>query len=131
MNNLDLVKVYSDLIWNDKNLSRIDQFLSENIVINSPLERIIGIDAMVGIIARWHKAFSDLKVSWDDFISEGDKVVSRWTTEGVHTGDFLGHRPTNKKVSYNGVSIYRISDDKIVEYWAFVDMLGLKQQLIS
>ena len=37
--------------------------------------------------------------------------------------------PTGKQVSWTGIGIYRIEDDKIVEAWASTDNLGLLQQL--
>src|SRR5437762_2977254 len=41
-------------------------------------------------------AFSDFQHTIEDQIVEGDKVVTRLTASGVHTGDFLGIPPTGK-----------------------------------
>ena len=34
-------------------------------------------------------AFPDLTVSIEDEVSEGDRVVVRWTARGTHEGEFM------------------------------------------
>jgi predicted ester cyclase len=50
----------------------------------------------------------DLRLSVDDQIAEGDKVVTRWTVHGMHDG-----RPTTAM----GITIDRIANGRIVEEW--------------
>lgn len=129
MNNLEIIKKYSEQVWHEKNLSDIDQFLAADVVITSPLAKVTGIDAMLSIVASWHAGLSHINVSWDDFVCEGDKVVSIWTAKGQHTGELLGHPATNHKVRYQGITIYKLTDGKVVEYQALVDISGLEKQL--
>ncbi len=75
------------------------------------------------------KGFPDAQVTVEDEIAEGEKVVTRWTFRGTHTGDFQGIPPTGKRVTMSGVDINRIAGGKIVEHWAEFDGLGLMQQL--
>src|SRR5207248_5341565 len=74
-------------------------------------------------------AFSDFQHTIEDQITEGDKVVTRVTASGVHTGDFLGIPPTGKRVTMTGIDLYRIAGGKIAEEWAEPDVLGPLQQL--
>jgi len=62
-------------------------------------------------------------------IAEEDKVVSRFTFQGTHTGEFMGIAPTGREVTVMQISIDRIADGKIVEHWGLVDQLSLLQQL--
>ena len=81
---------------------------------------------------RFHLAlqvFSDFEHHIEDMIAEGDKVVTRITTVGTHTGELLGIPPTGKRVTMRGIAIHRIKDGKLVEHWAQFDALGLLQQL--
>ncbi len=73
--------------------------------------------------------FSKLRVIIDDQIAEGDKVVTRFTWRGTHTGDFQGLSPTGKQVEISAISIERVKDGKIVERWFNQDDLGLMMQL--
>ena len=74
-------------------------------------------------------AFPDLHYTVEDLIAEGDKVVWRPTLRGTHQGDFMGIPPTGKQVSFTGIEIDRIEDDRFVEAWFNEDHLGLMQQL--
>ena len=65
----------------------------------------------------------------EDQIAEGDKVVTRLTFYGTHTGSFLGIPPTGKRVAISGINIIRIADNQVVEAWAIADNLGLMRQL--
>lgn len=75
-------------------------------------------------------AMPDYRVSIDDLIAEGDRVVARFTMTGIHTGaDFLGLSASGRKINVTGISIFRVASGKIVEHWANEDALGLLQQL--
>ncbi len=65
----------------------------------------------------------------EDLIAEGEKVVLRYTFHGTHQGQWRGMPPTGKPVTFTGIFIYRIREDKIVEGWENADALGLVQQL--
>jgi len=71
----------------------------------------------------------DPRFTIEDVISEGDRLVVRWTNSGTHVGDFLGIPATNKSFSVAGIDIYRVSDGKLAEHWHVVDQLAMLQQL--
>lgn len=74
-------------------------------------------------------AFPDLDRRLEDLVAEGDKVVARWTARGTHLGDFNGIPPSGKVATSSGITIFRITNGKIVEEWAESDMLGLLTQV--
>jgi predicted ester cyclase len=80
-------------------------------------------------IAAAFAGSSDSRFTIDDMVAEGDKVVTRWTSMGTHSGVFMGVAATGKPLTLNGIRIDRIADGKIVEMWAQLDLLGLLQQL--
>ena len=65
----------------------------------------------------------------EDMIAEGDKVMTRLSAYGTHTGELFGIPPTDKQVSMTAIAIHRIENDKIVEHWSEIDNLGIMQQL--
>jgi steroid delta-isomerase-like uncharacterized protein len=73
--------------------------------------------------------FPDFRLTEEDTIAEGDKVVNRWSFRGTHGGEFMGIPATNKEVTTSGIDIFRIADGRIVEVWQSTDQLGLLQQL--
>ena len=129
MSNLTTIKSYHTQIWDKKDLSAIDVFFSADVLIHSPLKTTQGTSEMKEIIALWYQGFPELKVHWDDFICEGDKVVSRWHAQGQQAGDFFDWPASKTEVNYSGVTTYQLNHGKIIEYWAIVDMETLKNQL--
>ena len=80
-------------------------------------------------IGMYQRAFPDIQVTIDDVIAEGDKVVVRQTFRGTHEGPMGSIGPTGKFVTFSGIFIFRIENEKFVEEWAILDGLALQNQL--
>jgi steroid delta-isomerase-like uncharacterized protein len=80
-------------------------------------------------IAMYRSAFPDSQVTFEELIGTGNTVVGRWSATATHTGRLPGVAPTGKRIAVSGITIYRLSDGKIVEAWEQLDMLGMWQQL--
>lgn len=57
------------------------------------------------------------RITSEDLIAEGDRVVARMTITGTHTGDFYGIPATGKRIHVSGIYIVRIANGKIVGHW--------------
>ena len=73
--------------------------------------------------------FPDGHTTVEEIIAEGDRVATRWTFTGTHTGEWHGIPLTGKQVTLEGFDMYRISDGKIQEIWWSYNSLGVLQQL--
>ncbi|PWE53442.1 ester cyclase [Metarhizobium album] len=62
-------------------------------------------------------ALSDLKVTIHDQIAEGNKVTTRKTISGTHSGTLMGVAPTGKEVAISVIDIVRVQDGKYAEHW--------------
>jgi predicted ester cyclase len=65
----------------------------------------------------------------EDQVAEGNKVVTRFSGGGRHTGNLLGAPSTGKGLRWTGIIISRFENGKIAEEWAEFDGLALLQQL--
>ncbi|MCK6627049.1 MAG: ester cyclase [Anaerolineae bacterium] len=74
-------------------------------------------------------AFPNPRLTLDDVMAEGDKVVCRFNMQATHQGEFMGIPPTGKGVKVSGITILRFSDGKCIERWNQADMMGWLQQL--
>lgn len=74
-------------------------------------------------------AFPDFHLEAQDMFAAGDKVAVRFRMTGTHTGEFLGHPPTGRRVDYQSYELYRIADGKIAEEWICSDMLTILTQI--
>jgi predicted ester cyclase len=76
-----------------------------------------------------HSGFPGFQSTMEDLLSEGDKMVLRFTFRGTHQGVFMGIAPTGKQVTMSGIDILRIADGKTVEMWNQEDVLGMMRQI--
>jgi steroid delta-isomerase-like uncharacterized protein len=88
-----------------------------------------GPKSLTDVVERLRTAFPDLRVKVEDMITEDDRICTRTTMTGTHTGDFWGMPPTGKSFSIQGMDISRFEKGMIVEHWGVTDALSLMQQL--
>lgn len=129
LNVKEIATKYAEQVWNAKELAAVDLWVAGDVVIHSLLGDYSGAEAMKAVIKAWLAAFPDLIVTNETIITENDLVSIQWNAKGTHRGDFKGRKPTEKTVSYKGVTVYRIRNGKITEYWAYLDMDHLFNQI--
>src|SRR5215203_2618433 len=115
------------------NLDTLEDALAEvyadDIVLHEPDEDVRGVEGLKQFVTMIRSAIPDLRITLEEDIAEGDKVVSRWRAQGTHQGELMGIAPTSNQVIITGITIHRIEDGKIVEEWENRDALGLMQQI--
>ena len=77
----------------------------------------------------FQKAFSE-KVCIDEArIFEGEWGAAFGRQEAIHTGVFMGIKPTNKKVNINYMDFWHVKKNKIINNWVMVDFPDVMKQL--
>ncbi len=128
--NKTLLRSYMEEVLNKGNLNAVDRYYASNCIDHSaPPGTPPGVDGIKQLLTVTLSAFSNIQVTIEDIVAEDDKMVSRFTFRGTHTGEFMGIAPTGREVTVMQISIDRIADGKIVEHWGLVDQLSLLQQL--
>lgn len=74
-------------------------------------------------------AFSDFRHTIEDQVAEGDRVVTRITAMGRHTGTLLGLPATGKEITMTGIAIHRFENGRMAEHWGEINALGLLTQI--
>ena len=117
-------------VWNKKNLDAIDELIAADYVDHTlPPGVPPGRDGAKAFIGMYVNAFPDVKITIEDMIAKGDKVVTRWSATGTHTGELMGIPATGKQITVTGLDITRFSGGKSVEFWGQFDQMGMMQQL--
>lgn len=62
-------------------------------------------------------ALANLTVTIHDQLCDGDKVTTRKTISGVHTGTLMGIAATGRAVAIDVIDIVRVQDGQYVEHW--------------
>ena len=120
-------------IWNTGAVDAVADVYAQDFVGHFPpsshLPERRGIDGAREGISRIRAAFPDWHEAVEDMVTEGNKVVTRYTSTGTHRGEFRGLAPTGRRITVPEISIYRVAKGKVVEQWCLIDDLGRLQQL--
>jgi predicted ester cyclase len=132
--NKALVRRYIEEAYNKRNLAIIDELVAATYTVHpSPPDRKPGIEGERQFVSMALAEWPDLRLTIEDQVAEGDKVVSRWTARGTHTRtvttEYGSIAPTNTQVTLSGMGIDRIEGGKLAESWGNADWLGLLQQI--
>ena len=128
-----IAEKFFNSVWNKGDFSVLDTLISpdadDHSTVGGHPKTEKGSASFRAIVSMFRGAMPDIKLTIDDEVYVGDKVVHRWTLNGTDTGGVMGMPPSGKKLTFTGITTVRMADGKIVERWANVDELGLLQQL--
>src|SRR5512133_1722117 len=111
-------------------LRTLDQFMATDVIDHNPNpSQAPGLQGVQDYFQAVRGAFNNFRITVEDQVAEGDKVVSRVVYSGKHTGEFFGIAPTGKEITATGMDMSRIENGKIVERWGNQDDLKLMQEL--
>ncbi len=115
------------LAYHENSINRVNIIFSDNYtaeINGQTLNRREGIIA----VSNFFDAFPDVKFTIHDSFQEGKKIVTRWTCNGSHWGEFAGYEPTQKSVQIQGITIFEINKTHIEKIWTIYDELNLFRQ---
>lgn len=122
-------------IWNFGDCDIISDVYAENFIGHWPIGwgtgEIVGILGITESITRSRSLFPDWHEEIEDLFVSNDRVVSRYRSSGTPVDTYLGMPPTNKKLVFQEISIFRIENQKVAEQWVLADDLHCQQQLIE
>ena len=128
--NKTVIRRFVEEVQNKKDFGVYDE-LTDPEFVNLSAPPGVPADAKGGRVwlSTFAEAYPDSEFAIDDMIGEGDRVVTKKTLSGTHTGEFGGIPATGKRVTLQYVDIMRVRDGRIVEHWASMDQLSWLRQL--
>jgi predicted ester cyclase len=116
--NIALVRRWFDEVWNQRRGELIDELITEESVCHADEGPIRGpAEFRERQYAPLLAAFPDIRVEIEATIAQGDEVVVRWRATGIHSGDGLGFRATNRDTLFRGITWIHIRVGKLREGW--------------
>jgi predicted ester cyclase len=92
-----------DEIYGQGRLDSVEEFVLDDVIAHEPDGDVRGIEEFKRYLATFLAAFPDASATIEDVIAEGDKVVSRYTVRGTHTGTTEEYGPpTGKQIVMEG-----------------------------
>jgi predicted ester cyclase len=127
--NKTLARRWFEDLFSWGNLDAAKEILHADFVDHLPREEERGLQELKQYVTWYRAAFPHIRDTVEELVSEGDRVVVRWTSRGIHQGKFRGVAPTGRHVTFTGMRLFRIAEGKIAESWVNIDELGLLEQL--
>jgi predicted ester cyclase len=116
-------------VWNLGRREAIAEMLAPDAVLHEAGSDSVGPEGFYPFYDRVRTTLSDMHITVEDTIAEGDKLCVRWSCTAKHTGNGLGIVPTGAAINITGMAIMRVANGKLVEAWQNWDMLGLLEQM--
>jgi predicted ester cyclase len=114
-----LARRYFDERWNKRNLEVTDELVADEFFFDG-LTR--------GDFKEWHRSslsvFSEYKLTIDDPIAEGDRVLVPWSVSAVLQTPYEGIGSPGEKVQFGGFALLRFAGGKIVDDTAYSEGFG-------
>ena len=119
-----LVRRYYEEVISTGDVERIGEFISADYVeVDRNVRHPIGLEDARRHVLGVRSTYPDLHLTVDQQIAEGEWVVSRVTARGTHEGEWLGMRPTGKRLEFTAVNIDRVVTGRIIEHGGAADLL--------
>jgi predicted ester cyclase len=90
-----------------------------------------GIDGFKKTIEAYSTIFSQFNFDFQGIYVDGDKLIVRHIATAIHSGEFLGIKPTDKLVTWHSIDIYTVKDNKMIEGWHVESFLKTYLDMLS
>lgn len=116
-----------DRIWKEiviqGNLQIIENLATDDYVYRGPggLE-LHGPEGFRRLIKTLHDLVDDVEITIDEYIADGNRVLSRWSGKGKDP-------KTGRKITWGGATITHVENGKMADDWEYWDRLDLAKQL--
>ena len=130
MGNKQIVSEFFIKGYNENDYAAVQKLLLEEYYDHSPACARSSTDA-INILKIVHNIFPDMEVEIIDLIEENNKVSGRFKFKATHSSEYMGVKPTNKRLDWEAIEIFRIENDKIVESWGYWPDSEIKDKLIN
>ena len=125
--NKELMKKFETMINTaDENLAK--ELVDDNAPFYTPAspEPLYGGKGYLSVVHWMREGFSDVQWHITDIVADEDKVAVKWNLTATHDGEFMGIKPTNKKISVCVMNFYYFNKDgKITNDVAAEGMIGI------
>ncbi|MGH7047151.1 MAG: ester cyclase [Stellaceae bacterium] len=131
--NAALLKTYFAAV-NDRNLAALKNVISNNYLQHGAYQGQ-GLAGMQAAFRHDFEMFLDFHWTVEDSVITNNKIVARFRIAATHDHPVQlapgapVFPPTGKKISSEGISIWRVADGKFIEHWDVDDLLGAVQRM--
>ena len=127
--NKEVIRKFTTIFKNLHNVDGIDHLFDPGFTHHFRAPLPPGLAGFKQVGRMMNGAFPDVVVTEEDLIAGGNKVVERSSAVATHKGSLAGEKPTNQRIHWTEIHIYRLENGKISEHWVEMAMMELLQQI--
>ena len=128
--NTEIIREYTQRVFNEHNPDLASEYLAPEMKWHGGLLGTVeGLENVTEMLRGFIGAVPDLHATEQDVVAAGDTVAVRFVVQATHEGNLLGIEPTGRRLRWDAVDIYRLSDGMIVEEWAGDDIAAILHQV--
>jgi steroid delta-isomerase-like uncharacterized protein len=124
--NVESVRAFFESVLNAGDTASVEEFAHRDVLVP---ESAPGIESFKRLLVAMRGAFANPEYKVVDTVSEGEKVVVRFSAKATHAGRYMGIPATGRKLNLWGVMIFRFDAGAIAEFWSLFDAQGILRQL--
>lgn len=116
------IQYFYETVISENQIERMAEFVSPECCVKIGENRIpVGIEGMKEHIRTTKQTYPDYRMKITKQFCDGDYVISEFVMEGTHKGEWIGIKPTGKRLVFTGVNIDKVIDGFIVEHGGAVN----------
>ena len=116
------IKYFYETVISENQIERMPEFISPECCVKMGEKLIqVGIEGMKEHIKATKQTYPDYRMKIIKQFCDGDYVISEFIMEGTHKGEWIGIKPTGKRLVFTGVDIDKVIDGLIVEHGGAVN----------
>ena len=96
--NIQVIEIYSNEIWNNRDFSSIDSIIGEDFVDPASVSGEKGPGGLREVIMSYLEAYPDLKITVEEIVADNNKVAWKYIAVGTN-------KSTGEKTTFNGIII--------------------------
>ncbi|MCT8991295.1 ester cyclase [Chelativorans sp. SCAU2101] len=77
----------------------------------------------------FRRSFSGMEWKIHALVADERYVAARWEIQATHSGDFAGMKADGRRITFNGMVLYRMENGLIAETWLHINEMMLLSQI--
>ncbi len=103
-------------VWNLRREETIDELLTANSICHTDEGPVIGPEEFrQKMYYPFLAAFPDVRVTVEEIVPDGNRVIVLWSATGTHSGDIPGLPATGRRVEFKGLTRALVVNGKMMD----------------
>lgn len=126
----EIIRLFVEFI-NSGNMEIGKRIIDPEVIFYAPTSTkpMRGLEGYVQVLNMMRAAMPDVHWTVEETITEGNKILVRFTMSGTQTGPLMNMPASGKSVKVIAMNIYEIQNEKIIREHGLPDLFSLMNQI--